>query len=384
MADADRLVAALRYQQEMEEANRAAYGNPSIMRQGSRRQGEMSPITPDVTPAWYERALPMEGRATFLPFRDTASGGALNKRELALPGLLAGALNAMTAPGRALSGSDPTFNPEEEAANVAGMVMSGGAGASLLAPIPVGSVGMVPSKVAARLNTARTLPTDPLFKQAVENTPGALITDAGLSMRLQRNQLPEQALQESVRGGVFYLPEGSANARHYGTGKSGYGGKERITGETQINNPLFVKGATGGKAPEAAYDSLIGKGAYQKMREDALRVRHPDLIKERGNSLPGAITPEAFLSKYAPDLEGMGEQIFLNSRKGNQFAYALQEAAVASAARKAGHDAVMGYSVGRGANKGKPTISEVFDVREKNYPDKFGTATDIWEGFKGK
>ena len=36
MADADRLVAALRYQQEMEEANRAAYGNPSIMRQGSR------------------------------------------------------------------------------------------------------------------------------------------------------------------------------------------------------------------------------------------------------------------------------------------------------------------------------------------------------------
>ena len=114
------------------------------------------------------------------------------------------------------------------------------------------------------------------------------------------------------------------------------------------------------------------------MRNDALRVRHPDLIQQRGDSLPGAITPEAFLEKYAPDLAGMGDYIFRNSRQGNQLAYALQEAAVASAARKAGHDAIVGYSKG----KQGPFLSEIFDTREMNYPDKFGTPTDIWDAFK--
>ena len=36
MADADRLAAALRYQQELEEAQRPAFGNPNLMRQGQR------------------------------------------------------------------------------------------------------------------------------------------------------------------------------------------------------------------------------------------------------------------------------------------------------------------------------------------------------------
>lgn len=233
---------------------------------------------------------------------------------------------------------------------------------------------IVSPAVASGLNTARKLPADKLFADAVLNTPGASITDSGLLMRLQRNQLPDQAMQDSVRGGVFYLPEGSANARHYGTGKTGYGGPERITGETQINNPIFVKGATGGKAPEAAYDSLVGKGAYQKMRTDALHWSGgPKEIREEAVS--------KFLEKYAPEMADQSWYILENSKHGNQLAYALQEAAVASAVRKAGHDAVLGYSLGRGPNKGKPTISEVFDVREKNYPDKFGAATDIWDQF---
>lgn len=68
---------------------------------------------------WYKKQLPMEGRATFLPFRDTMEGSVFNKRELALPGLLAGAVNAFTAPERARTASDPTFNAGEEAANMA-------------------------------------------------------------------------------------------------------------------------------------------------------------------------------------------------------------------------------------------------------------------------
>jgi hypothetical protein len=234
-------------------------------------------------------------------------------------------------------------------------------------------LGIVNPTLAKNLSIPKSLPSGEVFDAAVANTKGARVTEDGLLMNLQRNQNPNQAMAESVRGGVFYLPEGAAQAKHYSTGKNGYGGTEKITGEALITNPLFAKGGTGGKAPESAYDQLIGKGAYKSMREDALRVRHPDLIKERGDSLRGAISPEDFLAKYAPDLEGIGDYIFRNSRQGNQLAYALQEAAVGSAVRRAGHDSVLGYSKG----KIGPFLSEVFDVRESHYPDAFGN-TKVW------
>jgi hypothetical protein len=167
---------------------------------------------------------------------------------------------------------------------------------------------------------------------------------------------------------VFYLPEGSTGMKHYG-GTSGYGGTEKISGETLYKNPLFVKGATGGKAPEAAYDQLMGKGAYEEMRKDALAVRHPDLISDKRYNLSDAITPEQFLEKYAPDLKGYGDYIFYNSREGNQLPYALQEAAVAQKVRDSGYDAVLGYSKKR---TGDPVLSEVFDVREAIYPSTSG------------
>jgi hypothetical protein len=84
----------------------------------------------------------MEGRATFLPYQDTLPGSVMNTRSWALPGVVAGAVNAVTAPGRAYSGSDPTFNPEEEAANFAMNMLGGGMGASRAAPAPAGSLGM--------------------------------------------------------------------------------------------------------------------------------------------------------------------------------------------------------------------------------------------------
>ena len=242
-------------------------------------------------------------------------------------------------------------------------------------PMGFAPAGIVAPSVVRQFKMQTTLPTDETFAKAVQNTPGAQITNEGLLMRVQRSQKPEQAGQESVRTGVFYLPEGSASAKHYKQKSSGetlYGGSENIAGETLYKNPLFVKGATGGKAPETAYDQLIGKGAYQEMRKDALRVRNRDLIKERGDSLYGAITPDDFLAKYAPELEGMGDYIFSQSRQGNQLPYALQEAVVANAVRKAGFDAVLGYSKTR--NK-EPFLSEVFDVREAVYPTKQGDFT---------
>lgn len=247
------------------------------------------------------------------------------------------------------------------------------AGMELSGMAPVGGLAAIVSpQVAKGLNTAKHLPDDDIFKAAVANTPGAQIDDAGLLMRVQRNQMPEQAMQPSVRGGVFYLPEGAAQAKHYSTGKSGYGGSEKIAGETLVSNPLFAKGGTGGKAPEAAYDQLIGKGAYQAMRTDALKSygRYGASNVDKVNMV------EEFLRKYAPELEGQGYYIVQNSKQGNQLAYALQEAAVGSAVRNAGHDAVLGYSKG----KAGPFISELFDVRESAYPDKFG-GYQLWDSF---
>jgi hypothetical protein len=233
--------------------------------------------------------------------------------------------------------------------------------------------GIVSPNVARLLSTKRELPNTELFQSAVANTPGAAVVDDGLQMRLMRNQKPDQNDMPSVRGGVFYLPDGAQQAKHYSTGKNGYGGTDRITGETLINNPLFVKGATGGKAPEGAFDLLNGKGAYQQMRSDALDVNW-------GRRTGGGTDIESFLEKYAPELKGQGQYILENSKEGNQLAYALQEAAVASAARRAGHDAVIGYSTARSTKQ--PFISEVFDVREKNYPDKGGAPSEVWESFR--
>lgn len=234
----------------------------------------------------------------------------------------------------------------------------------------LGLLAVVRPAVANRLKFSTSLPSSPEFSQAVANTPGASVTADGLLMRVMRNQRPEQGLSESVRGGVFYLPEGAAQAKYYTTGKNGYGGSERIKGETLIKNPVFAKGGTGGKAPESAYDSLLGKGSYQQMRREALNVNYGRLTSHPDKG-PSA---DDFLSKYAPELSGMGDYILQNSKQSNQLAYALQEAAVASALRRAGHDAVVGYSKG----KAGPFLSEVFDVRESHYPDKFG-GFRVWD-----
>ncbi len=299
--------------------------------------------------------------------------------------ILSGMINGVKAPYEAWQGNPvvdgvPLYSPQEweqkqmhGAMDTAGLAMGGGAA---LGRAPVGSVGMIPVETAKTLKTKVSLPEHPEFLSAVKNTPNAELVDGGLKLRLARSQQPEQGLQDSVRGGVFYLPEGAAQMKHYskgGTAGNHYGGSEKITGETLVSNPLFVKGGTGGKAPEAAYDSLLGKGAYQKMRTDALHWSGgPRDIREE------AVTK--FLQTYAPEMSDKAFYILQNSTKGNQLAYALQEAAVSSAVRKAGHDAVLGYSVSR--NTKQPFISEIFDVREINYPDKFGTQTDIWDIFK--
>ena len=91
---------------------------------------------------WYARALPMEGRATFLPFRDTMPGSVFNQRELAVPGLIAEAANAITAPARSLLGTDPEFQAGKEGVNMAMNVMGGGLGTSNAMRNPTGQGGV--------------------------------------------------------------------------------------------------------------------------------------------------------------------------------------------------------------------------------------------------
>lgn len=224
-----------------------------------------------------------------------------------------------------------------------------------------GIADIVPVETARSIRMPTTLPADDIFKKAVENTPGATVTDEGLVMNLVRKQKPSQAETESVRGGVFYLPEGSSNMKHYG-GSNFYGGTEKIAGETLYKNPLVVKGATGGTAPANAYIELAGKEGFASMKDSLM-----DTIRAPRNMQDEAV--EKFLEQYAPDLSGYGSYITSNSREGNQLRYALQEAAVAQKARDAGYDAVIGYSTKK---SGDPFLSEVFDVREATYPSAQG------------
>jgi hypothetical protein len=294
--------------------------------------------------------------------------------------LLAGLRNTIEFPGNYMaSGIDPEAAANWAAPMALGMVGAGGA-------IPVrseGTLGIVPVDVAKRLNVKRTETQPEILTQAVENTPGAAIDpDGALRLNVRRGQSPDQEMAESVRGGVFYLPEGDKNFRHYkGTTENNYGGNQAVEGETAFVNPLVVKGATGGKAPENAFTQLHGKNAAQQLDKDVMEIVSASSWMKRKD--PGAFDQltQRFFEKYSPELANHIDYILNNSSKGNQLRYALQEAAVASAVRNAGHDGIVGYSVGRGPNKGKPNISEVFDVRENRYPSPSGDYS-VWDQFQ--
>lgn len=241
-------------------------------------------------------------------------------------------------------------------------------------PLGFAPAGIVSPIVARQFKMPTNLPADETFAKAVQNTPGAQITDEGLLMNVQRSQKPEQAGEESVRTGVFYLPEKSASAKFYKQSKSGetlYGGSESIAGETLYKNPIFVKGATGGKAPETAYDQIMGKGAYEKMRSEVLKSY--SFNANQSQKIEGI---QKVLQKYngldSDDAYNMAYNIVTNSKSGNTLPYAVQENIVANAVRNAGYDAVLGYSKKK---TGDPFLSEVFDVREATYPTKQGEFT---------
>ena len=163
MAETDRIAAALRYQQELDNAQRPAFGNPNMLAQGRKMNLPERQAYSAEAPDWMAKGLPMEGRATILPFRDTES-----KREIALPGLIASALNSMTAPGRAFSGSDPTFDPMSEGIDFALNTMGGGMAATKAAPVPAGSLGMFIGKTAKNWDSNAAIKALEMEKEGVD------------------------------------------------------------------------------------------------------------------------------------------------------------------------------------------------------------------------
>jgi predicted GNAT family acetyltransferase len=238
------------------------------------------------------------------------------------------------------------------------------------------AMGIVSIDTAKKLNTKTKIPEMPELYDAVKNTEGAEITKDGLIVDLKRQQHPDQGQDYSVRTGVFYQPKGSKNKFSY-TGRHGYGGSELIEGKTLLKRPMVVKGATGGKAPQAAYDKINGKGAYEKMRQDALR----SVVMKHNKNTRGADIYN-FLDKYGADTDIYWKLEELeNITKGNNLAYALQENIVANSLRQNGYDSIVGYSKQRNGNH---FLSEVFDLRETTYPSREDPEGRIHQLFDGK
>lgn len=243
---------------------------------------------------------------------------------------------------------------------------------------PVLHISMVSPDTARKLKTPVELPKDKRFDDAVKNTKGAEVTPDGLMLTVLRRQHPDQGERQSLRDGVFYQPEGSLNKFPF-NGQYGYGGSEKLNGISLFKRPLFIKGAVGGKAVEAAYNFIKGKGAFGKMRSDLLQK----LVYNYGYRLPGNRKRESIyeiLREYGGN-EGVADEIYEHSLRpnvSNGMMTAIMENIIANTVRKAGYDSIMGWSVRR---DGSTFISEVFDLRERTYPSQFKPEGEIHPDF---
>jgi hypothetical protein len=121
-------------------------------------------LHPEQQKTWFQNfindtptRLDMEGRDTFFPFKSSnpeLGNSVMNQREWALPGVVAGAYNAFTAPAR--SATERDFHPGEEAANFALNTMGGGLGLSRAAPAPAGSIGMATKALESSVKLPRS------------------------------------------------------------------------------------------------------------------------------------------------------------------------------------------------------------------------------------
>jgi hypothetical protein len=105
-------------------------------------------------------------------------GSVFNKREVALPGLLAEAVNAFTAPGRSLLGTDPEFSAGKEGVNMAMNVMGGGLGTSKAMRNPTGEGGVDLAMAAdSSYRGSHTAPDASVYGATLDNLTGIMPKD---------------------------------------------------------------------------------------------------------------------------------------------------------------------------------------------------------------
>jgi soluble lytic murein transglycosylase-like protein len=230
---------------------------------------------------------------------------------------------------------------------------------ALMAMEPSEAEAIISPRTARSIRMATRLPQDVRFREAVEATPGASITDDGLSLEVLRYQKPEQAGAQAIREGVFYLPAtlpSRSVGSYKGTNTSSYGGPEMVRGETLLRAPLAVPGNTGGRVPERAFRELTSDADMQRLERDSLRAANSGLPRPEYYE-----NIENFLNEWGgnPDV---ATDLVNNSRAGNRMRFALQENVIGNRARQEGYDSI----VGTGART--PRITEVFDLREAAYP----------------
>jgi hypothetical protein len=204
--------------------------------------------------------------------------------------------------------------------------------------------------------------TNPDILQAIHNTPGAEILSTG-SIRLQvsRYQKPEQGGMTSIRTGVFYFPE--LKSPYSKSLDKSYGGSQYITGTLVLHHPYIIMAGAGGNGPEKAFTNLYGKVMLEELHKDifkVLRCRDKYDMEEQTVEL---------LDKWDCDVDMSYDIVrYSYNTLSNRYRYSVQELVFATKIRDKGYDSVLSYS----KHKGMFHLSEVFELRQEDYPDDSG------------
>ena len=240
-------------------------------------------------------------------------------------------------------------------------------------PLGFAPAGIVKPEMISSLKELTMSPVDDVIKQAVQNTPGAKLTETGLELPVTRYQRPVQGGRESSRSGVFYGIGDKAEI--FKDVKNDMpGGTQMVSGVTKVQNPFFAVGTDLMGASIDAFKKLNPE-KYKEVDEESVKI----FFRTDKNNWEESI--KNFFEKYAPDQKSNINKI-INAHP-YQKQLILIESALAQELRNKGYDSMVGvYGAGTKTFEGKtplpeqnPTIFEIFDVREATYPRKSGKTT---------
>lgn len=259
-------------------------------------------------------------------------------------------------------------------------------------PMP-GNLGIISPGMALRLPKLKSLYSSPSAEKSggellktISNSNALLTNEGALKLPVARWQNPEQAGHPARSGGVFYVPKqhtktysGIWNLENKpNTAYSYWGGPQEVTGWTVFKNPYFSKEGGGGDAVAKAGKELFGEPDWNSLQIDKRRAMG------NWNDDPRHENVLSFLKDYAP-----GVEIPPAPKGGDLRAYKarlgpwLEESAVGNKARNEGYDSIIqyGYSPMHYEPQRMPTLGEIFDLRESNYPVP-GEEGKMWPHFQ--